>query len=158
MNREVIDAIKSLEKSSGELLPEDVVKSARDPESPLHAYFEWDDTEAAHKYRMSQARGLIRRLKTEVNHYDYVIKAPVYVRDPDVPHGDSGYVAIAAVRREEDRARRVMVDEMKRVADSIGRAKLIAIALGVTDELELIDRIVSDVRAKVDINASVGMA
>jgi len=44
----------------GELTPETVVADARDPASPLHPLFEWNETEAAHQYRLSQARSIIR--------------------------------------------------------------------------------------------------
>jgi hypothetical protein len=44
----------------GELKPEFVVNDARNPNSPLHSFFEWDDTEAAEQYRLNQARRLIR--------------------------------------------------------------------------------------------------
>lgn len=44
----------------GELTPDDVVKDARNPNSPLHSFFEWDDGAAADQYRLNQARGLIR--------------------------------------------------------------------------------------------------
>lgn len=44
----------------GELTPRDVVDDARNPNSPLHSYFEWDDGAAAEAYRLKQARGLIK--------------------------------------------------------------------------------------------------
>lgn len=44
----------------GELTPEDVLKDARNPNSPLHTFFEWDDGLAAEQHRLHQARGLIR--------------------------------------------------------------------------------------------------
>lgn len=44
----------------GRLKPEDVLKSATPKSSPIHAYFNWDDTKAAHKHRLEQARELIR--------------------------------------------------------------------------------------------------
>lgn len=44
----------------GELTPEVVIADARHSASPLHSLFEWDDTEAAHQYRLVQARALIR--------------------------------------------------------------------------------------------------
>lgn len=44
----------------GELTPEDVLKDARNPNSPLHTFFEWDDNAAAEQHRLHQARGLIR--------------------------------------------------------------------------------------------------
>jgi hypothetical protein len=48
------------EINDGILRPEAVVDFAADPETALHAHFTWDDTEAAHKYRLWQAREIIR--------------------------------------------------------------------------------------------------
>lgn len=45
------------------LTPQLVVAAARDPLSPLHAQFEWDDSVAGEKYREQQAQHLIRRVK-----------------------------------------------------------------------------------------------
>lgn len=45
---------------SGRLTPEAVVADARSPNSPLHSFFEWDDSAAAQEHRLQQARGLIR--------------------------------------------------------------------------------------------------
>lgn len=44
----------------GRLMPRDVVKEARKPESPLHKSFEWDDSTAAEQWRIEQARRLIQ--------------------------------------------------------------------------------------------------
>ena len=42
--------------------PEDVVKKARDPGSELHKCFDWNDTTAAEKYRLIQARAILRSI------------------------------------------------------------------------------------------------
>jgi hypothetical protein len=57
----ILDALKEIQKSNsdGLLLPEDVVTAARDENSPLHDRFDWDDSAAARKYRIIQARELI---------------------------------------------------------------------------------------------------
>jgi hypothetical protein len=59
-NKEVIAEIRRLEKESGTINPIDVVDAAREENSPMHPYFEWDDSEAAQQYRLVQARNLIR--------------------------------------------------------------------------------------------------
>lgn len=59
-------------RSSDELL-----KAASDPDSPLHAEFDWDDTSAARKYRQTQARTMIACLRVEVIN---VQKKPSQVR------------------------------------------------------------------------------
>jgi hypothetical protein len=48
------------ERNGGFLRPEAVVEFARDPETALHQYFTWDDAEAGHHWRLTQARQLIR--------------------------------------------------------------------------------------------------
>lgn len=58
------DAVAVLEviraRDGGELTPEAVVDHARARTSPLHRLFEWDDTEAARRFRLDQARLLLR--------------------------------------------------------------------------------------------------
>jgi hypothetical protein len=48
------------DQNGGVLQPAVVVEQARNPASALHDAFIWDDTEAARKYRLEQARQLIR--------------------------------------------------------------------------------------------------
>jgi len=47
-------------KHKGILKPVVVVKAAENPKSPLHPCFCWDDTVAAQRYRLTQAKDLIR--------------------------------------------------------------------------------------------------
>lgn len=46
----------------GSITPEAVVEDSVDPSAPLHNCFEWDDKKAAHKYRVTQAQGIIRAI------------------------------------------------------------------------------------------------
>jgi hypothetical protein len=52
--------------NSGELTPDLVLADAKSHSSPLHKYFDWDDTSAAVKYRRMQAGKLIRSITVEV--------------------------------------------------------------------------------------------
>lgn len=54
---------KIANKNAGDLRPEAVVEAARTKRSPLHEFFEWDDSAAAHEYRLTQARHLIRSIE-----------------------------------------------------------------------------------------------
>lgn len=54
------------EKRGGTVKPVDVVNAARDSDSPLHDYFEWDDELAGAKYRIYQARQLLNHLTVVV--------------------------------------------------------------------------------------------
>lgn len=54
--RQQLDAVR---QRHGRLTPELVLDVARDPDHPLHARFEWDDSVAAERYRREQAHELI---------------------------------------------------------------------------------------------------
>jgi hypothetical protein len=84
---------KHLEKlrkqARGELTPLDVVNDARAANSPLHSFFEWDDSEAAEQYRLQQARGLIRAVVAVYVQEDKPAirtKAFVHINESGAPH------------------------------------------------------------------------
>lgn len=54
------------EKNAGIVTAEAVVRDARSDRSPLHRHFEWNDATAAHQYRLTQGRELIRAVVTIV--------------------------------------------------------------------------------------------
>lgn len=73
----------------GELTPEDVLKDAKDRSSPLHGFFEWSDTKAAHQHRLAQARGLIRSVVAiYVSDTEPAVRQRAYVHIPEAgaPH------------------------------------------------------------------------
>lgn len=47
----------------GVITPTLVLEHASDPSSILHGFFEWDDTEAARRFRLVQAGNLIARVR-----------------------------------------------------------------------------------------------
>ena len=78
-NGKIVGFLKQLaENSGGALSPEEVVRAARPASSPIHDQFEWDDTEAAKRYRLMQA-GELLRVSVEVIEPDgcdpYVVRA-----------------------------------------------------------------------------------
>lgn len=59
------------------LQAEDIVNAARSRRSPLHKYFEWDDSIAAERYRQVQARQLLHYFEIEI--IETGQRAPAYV-------------------------------------------------------------------------------
>jgi hypothetical protein len=55
-----------LHQKNGSVTPSSILEAAQDPKSPLHRYFEWDDTEAAKKYRLAQASAMLQASKMVV--------------------------------------------------------------------------------------------
>lgn len=75
-----------LERLAGpgdELVPGAIVHAASDPISPLHRYFEWDDTKAARRFRLAQANDMKRSIlivpmgSSERNSVDAARPSPV---------------------------------------------------------------------------------
>lgn len=150
MSEKITERLRELEQENGRLLPLDVVNAARDPDSPLHSHFEWNDSDAAEKYRLMQARTLIRSVRIEITVRDVPLSCVGYIRDPEADANEAGYRNIVKLRDEEDVARAAIVDEMKRVSNAIRRAKIVAAVLGLIDDIEQIDRLARDVVARVE--------
>jgi len=91
------------QEHNGILRPEDVIKRAQDPESPLHERFQWDDTEAAYQYRLYQARQLIRVCVKVVAEADEDKPLRVYVSLlPDRRQEGGGYRTLEDVLESAD--------------------------------------------------------
>lgn len=133
----IANRLAQLERDGGgRLTPEAVVEDAKDEKSPLHRHFEWDDSEAARKYRLGQARDLIRRVKIERRVTYREIPTPRYVRDPAADSKEQGYVNVATIRDEKELARRTVKTELSRIVAAIERARGIADELGLDQEFE----------------------
>jgi hypothetical protein len=116
------------------LVPEDVVDwAAAHPDSPLHEAFEWDDTAAAARYRIWQARVLITIVVAKVDDRPRFVSLSI---DRVKPSG--GYRPIDEVRADPElravllrdalaeyrrvRAKYAHVKELSDVADAVDRA------------------------------------
>lgn len=110
---EILSELAHIREEHGTLRAEDVVEFARDETTALHGEFEWDDSEAAHQYRLDQARRIIR-----VN----VQILPVGGRDIVVPV----YVSLVQDRNQAGGGYRRLVDVM---SDEELRAQLLQQAM-----------------------------
>jgi hypothetical protein len=89
------------QQQHGELTPEDVLKDAANPNSPLHTFFEWNDTEAARQHRLHQARGLIRAVVAVYVSDDKPAvrtRAFVHIPEPSTPHYRSAAAAMSTTK------------------------------------------------------------
>lgn len=62
INKKVIKEILSIEKQKG-LTAETIIAQAKNKTSPLHNFFEWEDSVAGENWRLHQARMLINEVK-----------------------------------------------------------------------------------------------
>jgi hypothetical protein len=87
--------------NDGLLRPVDVVDAARSPKSVLHGQFQWDDSTAAHEYRLWQARELIAVYVTVLPGCKTPVQAYVSLtRDQQTIGG--GYRAMASVMKQPE--------------------------------------------------------
>ena len=74
----VIEELEQIRSEHGGILyPSDVVEYAKDSNTELHQRFDWDDSSAAHQYRLWQARHIINVHVTVLKRDD--IKVDTYV-------------------------------------------------------------------------------
>lgn len=109
------EALLALAKRDGFITPESVLTEATNPESELHAHFEWDDEKAAHFGRLTQASNLIRRYKVTIETPD---EKRVKVRAfSSVPHGaGKAYVSTEDALADDDQRQFIFEQAMREVA------------------------------------------
>lgn len=97
---EYAQELRSIYRKNKNIDPADVVEYARThPESALHGRFVWDDSKAAHEYRLWQARQIIT---TVMSVYPDQKVRQTYV-SPIEQRGSGGYIALVDVLSDKDR-------------------------------------------------------
>lgn len=145
MNDIVEKALRELARAKKVLRPDDVVTAAQPEDSPLHAYFTWDDTEAAKKWRLEEARALIRSVRIEVTYENNILRVPAYLKDPDVPGDEQGYREIRKMT-DREKQQEALLYELERATGALERAMSIASYFGIREKLEEIRTRIQDVR------------
>lgn len=146
MNQEILDAIRKLEVN-GTITPDAVVIAASDENSVLHEYFDWDDSVAAKKWRIEQARVLIRKVQVIYTIDHQTITSVAYVRDPNADSKEQGYVSIEKIRSDSESAEAAVAEEFCRASYHLTRAENIASVLSC---LQDISKVAQEVRTLKD--------
>ncbi len=105
------------EANNGKLRPVDVVEAARPKNSVLHSRFEWDDSEAAERYRLWQARQLISVTVEYFGAVDNQKSSRVFVSLESDRKTDDGYRNINVVMKDPSMREELLsnaLDEMRR--------------------------------------------
>jgi sugar-specific transcriptional regulator TrmB len=134
----------------GSLTADLVVQDAKNPESPLHAYFDWDKDSASYKHWIDTARSLIASVRVVITTEKVVIKAPFYLRDPSKKGNEQGYTMLTKVRSDRSMAAEVINHEVALIIAALRRAKNVAQALDMVDEMENLLTQVLALRSKVE--------
>ena len=145
-------------RNGGKLTAAETLEAARDPNSPIHCEFEWNDALASEKFRLGQARELIRSVKIETWFNRGEVKTisvqqlsteemaefrkktalPVFVRDPELAPDVQGYIMTEVAASHEQTARAVIRAEISRVMSCLQRAQAFADYFDMASEVEYI--------------------
>lgn len=105
-----VDELNEIAKlNDGILRPEDVIEYARNKNTELHSRFNWDDDEAAHLWRLHQARNLIRIVVSYEKHSGKICRAWVSL-SPDRDGSGGGYRSMVTVLSNEEMRARLLSD------------------------------------------------
>ena len=95
--QKVADEIAAIGDSAS---PQDILEMGRNPETELHKCFEWDDTAAAEKYRLQQARNIVCNLVIKETEDQEENRIPV--RMFYKTNASDGYKATSFILRNPD--------------------------------------------------------
>lgn len=121
-------------ESLEEVTPENVLEKARDDSTELHKCFEWDDSVASEKYRLIQARDVIRHFVVEyktseekkepIRTYQISTTKNTYLPTRVIVQQPDEYAALLARAKEELRnfeRRYNSIAELEEVFEAIDR-------------------------------------
>jgi hypothetical protein len=148
LSQEAIDAVHALRDVKGHVTAIAVLMAARDPDSPLHEFFEWDDIVAAEKERLEQAKRIVKSIRVAVQVGPTVVHAPGYL---PVPNKVATYQPTEAVQPGSDEAREIVLAELGRIGHQLERTSRIAAVIGapVTTDLDQLVAMISALKGRI---------
>ena len=69
-NVDITEELLKIHTKYGSLTPENVLKEAKKKRHPLHPHFDWDDTEAANRWRVHQSNMLISQARITITEHE----------------------------------------------------------------------------------------
>jgi hypothetical protein len=131
-----VEYIRATLAADGRLTAEALVADARRKDSPMHELFDWDVKRAAQAHWLERAREIIRTVKVVITTSHVSVRVPAYVRDPQMASHLQGYVSTHSLMADPAEARRALIIECERAATTLKRARTIALALDLSNEVD----------------------
>ena len=105
-------------KQSGSITPKEVLADAMNKTSPLHGYFEWDNSIAAEKWRVSQANYLLRSIEVVVTRSDGTemqVRQYYSITEQTEDGREQSYYMLGVVLNDADKRAAVIADAFREV-------------------------------------------
>ncbi len=126
MNPITQELLRISKENNGILRPEDIVTEAQSKGSPLHDSFTWDDGEAAHLFRLQEARQLIRVSVQFIKSGNKQVETRVFVSLTNDRQVGGGYRTLISVMNDDEMRQQLLadcVDEMNRFQEKYKNIK-----------------------------------
>lgn len=114
----VREELQAVYDSEGDLTPSLVLDRARSEKSPLHGYFEWNDSVAGEKFRLGQAQKLITKVKVVYRNADGESKKVRKWHAVQAPTQDWNYRPIDEIA-DDDLASKILLADMRRDIENL---------------------------------------
>jgi hypothetical protein len=131
---------KIIAKHGGIITPDQLVEAATPISHPLHEYFTWDDTEAAHRFRIMEARTILRVAVEYTDHDHEPIRVTAHLSSDD-----TGYRLLSTILSDTEMRAQLIADAGRDVDAFKRRYRTLAELQPTVEKLE---RAVSVLKAK----------
>ena len=152
--KQIGTALESL-AAKGALTPEEVLNAAKKKTSPLHKHFTWDDTAAAHQYRLNQASWLIRHVQIHVETPDSSHVTRAFIRVDVTDAGDdeeveskSQYVPLRTALDTPDYRASMLADAKRDLRQFQHKYSILSELAGVMKEIERLNEATQGMAAR----------
>ncbi len=116
--KEIAEVLERIRTKNDGLTPGMVVKEAEKPSSILHNYFDWNNRIAAEKWRLEQAKYIIRSLvilhEGDGDEDDLMVRAFVSINDEE---DGKSYTSIAHAMEDEELRKQILAKAKKELQE-----------------------------------------
>lgn len=142
----VIAALRKISDSCGGIInPDAVVSAAKAENSPLHKYFTWEDNEAAHQWRLHEARMMLRVVVQYIGKDEDPVRVFVSLKNDRTEEG--GYRVVADVLNDKDLYKQLLNDALEDLDVFTRKYERLKELRGIFREAKQLNRIIKS-RAK----------
>ena len=127
----VLDGIRA-KTGREDVTPEELLDASRDADSPTHAEFDWDDSVAAHKWRLEQARLIIAHIRIIRADSQSEYKERAFV---SAPGGNHAYVPLETALGKEEYREHLLNQAKKEMTVFIAKYRRIKELAKVIDDM-----------------------
>lgn len=132
-----------------------ILEEAKKTDSPLHGYITWNKTKAAEKCWHREANQIIKMVRVRVTTETHQYKVPAFIRDPERPAGEKGFVEASRIASDEDIAREALLSEFGRAASAMRRARAYAAMFQMADTVDQFTQELDAVRTSLESRATI---